>query len=77
MSPAAIELIDRLREKRTGRWLFPGDKPGAHMVALWYVWLDQCPAIANDFPWFEIIEPRFDRAPTLSLAKILDKSPKI
>jgi integrase len=38
LGPAAIELIDRLRKKRKGKWLFPGDKPGTHMVALWWVW---------------------------------------
>jgi integrase len=38
LSPVAIELIDRLRKKRKGKWLFPGDKPGSHMVALWWVW---------------------------------------
>jgi integrase len=39
LSPAAIELVDRLREKRkNSSWLFPGDKPGSHIVALWYVW---------------------------------------
>jgi integrase len=39
LSPAAIELVDRLREKRKGReWVFPGDKPGEHLAALWHVW---------------------------------------
>jgi integrase len=38
LSPAAIELIDRLREKRKGDWLFPGDKQGEHLAALWHVW---------------------------------------
>jgi integrase len=38
LSPAAIELVDRLRKKRKGQWLFPGDKPGEHLVALFHVW---------------------------------------
>jgi len=38
LSPAAIELIDRLRKKRKGQWVFPGDKPGAHLTVLWRVW---------------------------------------
>src|SRR5260370_24257020 len=38
LSPAAIELIDRLRKKRKGKWVFPGDKPGEHLAALWHVW---------------------------------------
>jgi integrase len=38
LSPAAIELIDRLRKKRKGKWLFPGDKLGEHLAALWHVW---------------------------------------
>jgi integrase len=38
LSPAAIELVDRLRKKRKGKWLFPGDKPGEHLAALWHVW---------------------------------------
>jgi integrase len=38
LSPAAIELIDRLRKKRKGRWVFPGDKPGTHLTVLWRVW---------------------------------------
>jgi integrase len=38
LSPAAIELIERLRKKRKGKWLFPGDKPGGHLAALWHVW---------------------------------------
>jgi integrase len=33
LSPAAIELIDRLRQKRNGKWVFPGDKPGQHCGA--------------------------------------------
>ena len=38
LSPAAIELVDRLRGKRKGQWVFPGDKPGEHLAALWHVW---------------------------------------
>jgi integrase len=38
LSPAAIELVDRLREKRKGKWVFPGDVPGAHLTALSRVW---------------------------------------
>src|SRR5262249_1653325 len=28
LSPAAIELVERLRKKRKGEWVFPGDKRG-------------------------------------------------
>jgi integrase len=38
LSPAAIELINRLRKKRKGTWVFPGDKPGQHLTVLWRVW---------------------------------------
>ena len=38
LSPAAIELVERLRKKRKGDWVFPGDKPGEHLAALWHVW---------------------------------------
>jgi integrase len=38
LSPAAIELVDRLRKKRRGKWVFPGDKPGEHLAALHHVW---------------------------------------
>jgi integrase len=38
LSPAAIELVERLRGKRKGTWVFPGDKPGEHLAALWHVW---------------------------------------
>jgi integrase len=38
LSPAAIELIERLRKTRAGKWVFPGDKPGQHLTALWHVW---------------------------------------
>src|SRR5262249_31316669 len=38
LSPAAIELIERLRKKRKCEWVFPGDKRGEHLAALWHVW---------------------------------------
>jgi integrase len=38
LSPGAIELVDRMRKKRKGKWVFPGDKPGAHLTVLWRVW---------------------------------------
>lgn len=38
LGPAAIELIDRLRKNRKGKWVFPGDKPGEHLAAIWHVW---------------------------------------
>jgi integrase len=38
LNPPARELVDRLRKSREGRWVFPGDKPGEHLAALWHVW---------------------------------------
>jgi integrase len=39
LSPAAIELVDQLREKRkSDNWVFPGDRPSEHLVALYHVW---------------------------------------
>jgi integrase len=38
LSPAAIELIERLHKSRKGEWVFPGDKTGEHIAALWHVW---------------------------------------
>jgi integrase len=38
LNPPAIELINRLRKHRKGKWVFPGDKPGEHLAALWHVW---------------------------------------
>lgn len=38
LSPAALELIGQLRDKRKGRWVFPGDIQGEHLKALWHVW---------------------------------------
>jgi integrase len=39
LSPPAIELIARLREKRKGNWVFPGDIAGEPLKALWHVWV--------------------------------------
>jgi integrase len=38
LTPAAIELVERLRKHRKGKWVFPGDKPGAHLTVLSRVW---------------------------------------
>ena len=38
LSPAAIELVDRLRSKRESEWVFPGEISGKHLTALWHVW---------------------------------------
>jgi integrase len=38
LSPAAIELVERLRRNRAGKWVFSGEKPGEHIAALWHVW---------------------------------------
>jgi integrase len=40
LSPAAIELIERLRKHRKAgtTWLFPGTVPGKPIAALWHVW---------------------------------------
>ena len=40
LNPAAIELVDRLRKKRTAdaTWLFPGGSAGEPLKALWHVW---------------------------------------
>jgi integrase len=38
LNPAAIELINRLRKKRKGKWVFPGDKPDDHLAAMHHVW---------------------------------------
>jgi integrase len=38
LNPAAIELIERLRKKRKGRWVFPGNEPGTHLTVLSRVW---------------------------------------
>jgi integrase len=38
LSPAALELIERLRKKRKGDWVFPGDIAGEPLKALWHVW---------------------------------------
>ena len=38
LNPAAIELIEQLRKKRKGRWVFAGNEPGAHLTVLSRVW---------------------------------------
>jgi integrase len=38
LSPAAIELVHQLRQKRKGQWVFPGDKPRSHLTVLSRVW---------------------------------------
>jgi integrase len=39
LSPAAMELAERLRAKRRGStWVFPGDVKDGHLAALWHVW---------------------------------------
>src|SRR5262249_28643820 len=38
LNPGAIELIDRLRKTRKGKWVFPGEKPGEPRTVLWRVW---------------------------------------
>jgi integrase len=38
LSPAAIELIGRLRRKRNGKWVFPGRRPDEHLATLEDVW---------------------------------------
>jgi integrase len=38
LNPQAIELLDRLRAKHRGEWVFPGDRRGEHLAALWHVW---------------------------------------
>jgi integrase len=38
LSPPAIELIDRLRKKRKGRLVFPGDIDGQPLQTLFHVW---------------------------------------
>ena len=37
-SARRIELIGRLRKKRKGKVVFPGDVPGEPFAALWHVW---------------------------------------
>jgi len=38
LSPPAIELVERLRKKGKGRWVFPGDIENEPLKALWHVW---------------------------------------
>jgi integrase len=39
LSPAAMELVADLRERRRSlEWVFPGDRPGQHIAAMWHLW---------------------------------------
>ena len=39
LNPPALELIDRLRKKRKGKFVFPSDKqPSKHLVGIWHCW---------------------------------------
>jgi integrase len=39
LNPPAIELVNRLRKKRSGKFVFPSDKqPGGHLVGIWHCW---------------------------------------
>lgn len=38
LNPAAIEIIDRLRKKRSDKWVFPSDKKDGHLTGIWHVW---------------------------------------
>lgn len=39
LSPAAMELIADLRKRRRStQWVFPGDRPGQHIAAMWHLW---------------------------------------
>ena len=39
LSPAAMELIADLRKRRRStEWVFPGDRPGQHIAAMWHLW---------------------------------------
>jgi len=40
LNEQATKLIEWLRKKQRhkGEWVFPGDKPGEHLAALWHVW---------------------------------------
>lgn len=38
LAPPAIELLARLRKKRSGPWVFPGGKSDEPIKALWHVW---------------------------------------
>jgi integrase len=38
LSPPAVELIGRLRKKRKGKFVFPGDIAGQHLQTLSHVW---------------------------------------
>jgi integrase len=38
LAAPALELIERLREKRSGPWVFPGDKQGLPLARLHHAW---------------------------------------
>lgn len=38
LNPPALELIDKLRRKRKGQWVFPGDIEDEPLATLWHVW---------------------------------------
>jgi integrase len=41
LSPAALKLVDRLRQekrKEKSEWVFPGNKPGEPLATLWHIW---------------------------------------
>src|SRR5262249_30417963 len=42
LSPPAVELIKRLRKKRKGKFVFPGDVAGQHLQTLAHVWDHVC-----------------------------------
>jgi integrase len=50
LSPPALELIDKLRKKRKGKFVFPGDIHGEHLKTLNHVWehVLQCAQLQND-----------------------------
>ncbi len=39
LSPAALELVERLRKKRKGKWLFPGDIENEPLKTINHVWV--------------------------------------
>jgi integrase len=38
LNPPAVELINRLRKKANGPWVFPGGIAGEPLTAMWHVW---------------------------------------
>jgi integrase len=42
LSPPAVELIQRLRKKRKGKFVFPGNVAGQHLQTLAHVWDHVC-----------------------------------